>query len=143
MIIIKARIKKKPFRYECTAINDYGRVTKSIMVKVRDDAGLILRAFKEATREIDRAINNTLEHFFNPNIKKTNQFHLSRFPNAIARSAARPAELFERTLAHVRRMIESNYTFYANATDNFQYEKLLNHNQVLLILYINFFFYIK
>ncbi|XP_014210778.1 peroxidasin homolog [Copidosoma floridanum] len=119
-------------RYECRAVNEHGRATASALVRVRrpdSNEGLVLRAFEEATREIDRAINNTLEQLFNPASRSSNPFHLSRFPDAVARRAARPAELFERTLLHVRRMVESGT--FANATDDFTYEELLTHEQLV------------
>lgn len=89
----------------------------------------MLRAFKEARRDIDRAINNTLRELFNPErAGHGNPFHLSRFPNEVARRAARPAEIFERTLLHLRGMVESGA--YANITDDFNYEEILTPDQV-------------
>ena len=83
----------------------------------------------EAQVEIDRAINNTLRELFGPDSSTIhNPFQLSRFPDIVARKAARPAELFERTLTHIRRMIDSGA--YANATDDFRYEELLTSEQV-------------
>ena len=87
-------------------------------------------ALNEAIQEIDRAINNTLTDIFNPNRNgnPTNPFRLSRFPDAVARRTARPAELFERTLLHIRRMIDSG----ANTvpTEDFRYNEILTNHQV-------------
>ncbi|OXU25353.1 hypothetical protein TSAR_010634 [Trichomalopsis sarcophagae] len=119
-------------RYECSASNDHGRATASALVRIRQPTasdGLVLRAFNEATQEIDRAINNTLEMLFNPNSRsRGNPFQLSRFPDAVGRRAARPAELFERTLLHIRKMVDVGA--FANATDDFRYEEILTPEQL-------------
>lgn len=89
-----------------------------------------MRAFTQAQREIDRAINNTLRELFEPGRGggSGNPFRLSRFPDAVARRAARPAELFERTLLHIRKMVDIGA--YANVTDDFRYEEILTREQV-------------
>ncbi|XP_011629559.1 peroxidasin [Pogonomyrmex barbatus] len=121
-------------RYECSAVNDYGRATADALVRVRQPDGtqdtLVIRAFQSATEEIDRAINKTLLSLFNPDgsSKHVNPFRLSRFPNAIGRAAARPAELFERTLVNIRRMVDAGNK--ANVTGEFRYEEILTFEQV-------------
>ncbi|KAJ8687556.1 hypothetical protein QAD02_023350 [Eretmocerus hayati] len=128
-------------RYECSATNEHGRASSAALVRVRDSSpvatgavpissdGLVLRAFKEASQEIDRAINNTLATLFGTGDgTRRDPFRLSRFPDALGRRAARPAELFERALTHVRRMIASG--IYANTTEEFQYEEILSSEQV-------------
>ncbi|XP_029163989.1 peroxidasin homolog [Nylanderia fulva] len=120
-------------RYECSAINDYGRATADALVRVRQfDATdtLVIRAFQSATEEIDRAINKTLTSLFNPDnsSRHVNPYRLARFPNAISRAAARPAELFERTLVNIRRMVNAGAK--ANVTTEFRYEEFLTHEQV-------------
>ncbi|KYM94403.1 Peroxidasin [Cyphomyrmex costatus] len=122
-------------RYECSAINDYGRATADALVRVRQpgdatDTLLVIRAFQSATEEIDRAINKTLSSLFNSDgsSKHVNPFRLTRFPNAIGRAAARPAELFERTLINIRRMVNAGNK--ANVTDEFHYEEILTAEQV-------------
>lgn len=120
-------------RYECSAINEYGRATAQALVRVRQvgttDA-LIIRAFNDATEEIDRAINKTLRNLFNNDgtARRPDPFRITRFPNAIGRAAARPAELFERTLVNIRRMVNAGTT--ANVTDEFRYEEILTDEQV-------------
>ncbi|KAL0105107.1 hypothetical protein PUN28_016635 [Cardiocondyla obscurior] len=119
-------------RYECTAVNDYGRATADALVRVRQASAtdtLVIRAFQSATEEIDRAINKTLSSLFSPEgSKHVNPFRLARFPNAISRAAARPAELFERTLVNIRRMVDAGNK--ANVTGVFHYEEILTSEQV-------------
>ncbi|EZA59624.1 hypothetical protein DMN91_005421 [Ooceraea biroi] len=119
-------------RYECSAINDYGRATAHALVRVRQAGAtdtLVLRAFQEATEEIDRAINKTLSSLFSTDSsRRVNPYRLGRFPDAIGRAAARPAELFERTLINIRRMVNAGVK--ANVTDEFRYEEILTHEQV-------------
>ncbi|XP_011163912.2 peroxidasin isoform X1 [Solenopsis invicta] len=122
-------------RYECSAVNDYGRATADALVRVRQlgaaDTTLVVRAFQSATEEIDRAINKTLSSLFNPDGSskhQVNPFRLARFPDAIGRAAARPAELFERTLVNIRRMVDAGGK--ANVTADFRYEDILTTDQV-------------
>lgn len=123
------------YRYECTAINNNGRATADAVVRVRQPGHatpdtLVVRAFQSASEEIDRAINKTLSSLFNPDgsSKHVNPFRLARFPNAIGRAAARPAELFERTLVNIRRMVNAGKK--ANVTGEFRYEEILTAEQV-------------
>lgn len=119
-------------------MNQYGRVTAQALVRVRQPEGtdvLVIRAFKDATEEIDRAINNTLTNLFGGNNStRANPFRIARFPDAIGRAAARPAEIFERTLANIRRMVNSGLN--ANTSKEFQYEEILTAEQVRLLIHI-------
>ncbi|XP_078041721.1 peroxidasin [Augochlora pura] len=119
-------------RYECSAVNDYGRATAQALVRVRQPETsdvLVIRAFKDAKEEIDRAINNTLISLFSGNAsERVNPFRLARFPDAVGRAAARPAEIFERTLVNIRRMINSGVS--ANTTKEYHYEEFLTPEQV-------------
>ncbi|XP_076650032.1 peroxidasin [Halictus rubicundus] len=119
-------------RYECSAVNEYGRATAQALVRVRQPETsdvLVIRAFKDAKEEIDRAINNTLTSLFSGNQSgRVNPFRLARFPDAAGRAAARPAEIFERTLVNIRRMINSGVS--ANTTKEYQYEEFLTPEQV-------------
>ncbi|CAB0039484.1 unnamed protein product [Trichogramma brassicae] len=125
-------------RYECSAANDEGRASATALLRVRQPAvvseGLVFRAFVEAQHEIDRAVNNTLRELFEPTSSsassgRSNPFRLSRFPDVVARKAARPAELFERALTHIRRMVDSGAR--ANATDDFHHQELLSPRQLV------------
>lgn len=121
-------------RYECSAVNDYGRATGHALLRVRQPGAtdaLVIRAFQDATEEIDRAINKTLSSLFNSDRSGTarvDPFRAGRFPNAIGRAAARPAEIFERTLVNVRRLINAGAA--ANVTGEFRYEEILSPEQV-------------
>jgi peroxidase len=111
-------------------VNDHGRASAGALLRVRQVEAsdtLVLRAFNEARREIDQAINNTLRALLEPGTRP-DPFRLSRFPDAVARRTARPAELFERALLHIRRLVESGR--YANATEDFRYEESLSIEQV-------------
>ena len=92
---------------------------------------LVIRAFKDATKEIDRAINNTLTDLLSGN-RRTNPFRLARFPDAIGRTVARPAEIFERTLVNIRRMVNSGLS--ANTSAEFRYEEILTAEQVRRVI---------
>ncbi|XP_076677332.1 peroxidasin [Andrena cerasifolii] len=120
-------------RYECSAVNEYGRATAQALVRVRQPEAtdvLVIRAFKDATEEIDRAINNTLTSLFSGDrsSQRVSPFRLARFPNAVGRAAARPAEIFERTLFNIRRMVDAGVT--ANTTNEFRYEEILTPEQI-------------
>ncbi|XP_050587416.1 peroxidasin homolog isoform X1 [Bombus affinis] len=117
-------------RYECSAVNQYGRATAQALVRVRQTEAadvLVIRAFKDATEEIDRAINNTLIDLLSGSAR-TNPLRLARFPDAVGRAAARPAEIFERTLVNIRRMVNSGLS--ANTSTEFRYEEILTAEQV-------------
>lgn len=125
-------------RYECSAVNDYGRATGHALVHVRQTPGatdaLVIRAFQDATEEIDRAINKTLSSLFSTDRSGTvrvDPFRAGRFPNAIGRAAARPAEIFERTLVNIRRLVDAGAA--ANVTSEFRYEEILSSEQVRVI----------
>lgn len=115
-------------------MNEYGRATAQALVQIRQPErtdGLVIRAFKDAKQEIDRAINNTLTNLFSGNAAgpRANPFRLARFPDAVGRAAARPAEIFERTLVNIRRMINAGVA--TNTTNEYRYEEFLTPEQVL------------
>ncbi|XP_046606804.1 peroxidasin [Neodiprion virginianus] len=118
-------------RYECSAINEYGRATAQALVKIRRPGAtdaLIIRAFNDATISIDQAINRTvLSLLDSKGTKRVDPFRLTRYPDAIGRAAARPAELFERTLVNIRKLVNSGVK--ANASE-FRYEEILTAAQV-------------
>lgn len=121
-------------------MNQYGRATAQALVRVRQPEAtdvLVIRAFKDATEEIDRAINNTLISLFAGDSSRVNPFRLARFPDAVGRAAARPAEVFERTLVNIRRMINAGIS--ANTTNEFRYEQVLTAEQVCLLSFIHMF----
>ncbi|KAG7189813.1 hypothetical protein KM043_017473 [Ampulex compressa] len=120
-------------RYECSAVNEYGRATAQAVVRVRQVGAtdtLVIRAFQDATEEIDRAINKTLSSLFGTDgsPRRPDPFRIGRFPDAAGRAAARPAEIFERTLINVRRLVNQGAS--ANVTGEFRYEEVLTPEQV-------------
>lgn len=67
-------------------------------------------AFKEANLEIDRALNATIDSLFGLNEKIFNPeklMRMSRFPDVVARDVTKPADIYERTLANVRKHVQA------------------------------------
>ncbi|XP_012257101.2 peroxidasin [Athalia rosae] len=119
-------------RYECTAINERGRATAQALVRVRRPGAtdaIVIRAFNDAALAVDGAIGNTVDALLSTRgTQRADPFRLSRYPDAAGRAAARPAELFERTLENIRRLVNSGVS--ANATADFRYEEVLTQDQV-------------
>ncbi|XP_018333589.1 peroxidasin [Agrilus planipennis] len=130
-------------RYECTAINDHGSISASGYLTVkqqRHNSGINLGdkfvkiAFAEATDEVDRAINNTIDFLFNnPNATRTSAdiFRIIRYPNAPARELARAAEVYERTLVNIRKHVERGMS--ANLASDFNYREILSPEHLELV----------
>lgn len=129
-------------RYECSAVNEYGRDVASGYITVKEDlhpGGIALGdkfvkvAFVEASHEIDKAVNKTIEEMFNQNTRKSyaDLFRLIRYPSAPQRELARAAEVFERTLVNIRKHVDKGMT--SNVTDDFNYKELLSPEQLELI----------
>lgn len=67
-------------------------------------------AFKEANLEIERAVNATVDSLFGLNEKAINPeklMRMSRFPDVVARDVTKSADIFERTLANVRKHVQA------------------------------------
>ncbi|RZB39798.1 peroxidasin [Asbolus verrucosus] len=129
-------------RYECTAINDYGRNTASSYVAVKEnqnpnDFGIgdkfVKIAFVEASQEVDTAINKTIDNLFNNKGPHSSAelFRLIRFPDAPARELARAAEVYERTLVNIRKHVEKGMTM--NSTTDFNYREILSTDHLNLV----------
>lgn len=70
----------------------------------------IVQAYNEAKLEIDRAINATINHLFSP--KQTDKspaflMKFFRYPDEVSRNIVKPADIYARTLANVRRHVAS------------------------------------
>jgi len=68
-------------------------------------------AFEEAAKEIDLAINNTLDMLFSNRSDKAppnygELLRVFRFPTGQARQLARAAEIYERTLVNIRKHVQ-------------------------------------
>lgn len=129
-------------RYECSAINEHGRATASGYLSVKEDqkssrAGVgdkfVKIAFVEASEEVDKAINRTIDSLFNKkgNYTSSELFRLIRYPNAPARELARAAEVYERTLVNIRKHVERGMSMKF-ATD-FNYKEILSPKHLELI----------
>lgn len=67
-------------------------------------------AFHEANLEVDRAVNATINSLFGSNDRIMNPgklMRMSRFPDVVARDLAKSADIFERTLANVRKHVQA------------------------------------
>lgn len=70
----------------------------------------IHRAVKQAGREIDAAVNATLHNLFGYHGNARDHgslMKLLRFPDESARSIARAADVYERTLTHIRKHVQA------------------------------------
>ncbi|KAG5889229.1 hypothetical protein JTB14_006365 [Gonioctena quinquepunctata] len=130
-------------RYECSALNDYGRDSAAGYITVKNVQNLtgvgigdkfVKVAFAEATEEIDRAINRTVDNMFK-NKQSHNPaeiFRIIRYPDAPVRELARAAEVYERTLTNVRKYVERD-SIMMNSTSDFDYKELLSEEHLDLI----------
>lgn len=129
-------------RYECSANNDYGSDSASGYVIIKDDPfpsgvgvsdRLVRVAFVEASEEVDRAVNKTIDNLFNKKGPHSPEelFRLIRFPDAPARELARAAEVYERTLVNIRKHL--NKGEFMNASEEFNYKELLSPEHLDLI----------
>lgn len=130
-------------RYECTAINEHGRVSASGYLTVKEESQHASRiglgdqfvkiAFLEATDEVDTAINRTIDSLFNRkgNYTSSELFRLIRYPNAPARELARAAEVYERTLTNIRKHVEKG--MQSKLTSEFNYKEILSPEHLELV----------
>ncbi|KAJ8985113.1 hypothetical protein NQ317_012763 [Molorchus minor] len=128
--------------YECTALNEHGRDTASgyVTVKeVKNPTGVeigdqfVKIAFAEASEEVDRAINKTIDNLLNnkgPH-SPADLFRIIRYPDAPARELARAAEVYERTLANIRKHVEDGQM--TMKTSDFDYKEILSPEHLNLI----------
>lgn len=92
-------------------------------------------AFAEASREVDSAINKTVNALFGESSNppsSSDLFRLIRFPNAPTRELARAAEVYERTLVNIRKHVNAGKKMNANMTD-FDYKELLSPAHLELV----------
>lgn len=130
-------------RYECTAINDHGRDTASGYVTVKEVSNpigvgigdqFVKIAFAEASEEVDRAINKTIDNLINnkgPH-NPADLFRFIRYPDAPARELARAAEVYERTLVNIRKHVQRGQ-MVMNSTSDFNYKEILSPEHLKLI----------
>ncbi|XP_008185071.1 LOW QUALITY PROTEIN: peroxidasin [Acyrthosiphon pisum] len=127
--------------YECTAKNIHGQESARGTIAVLGDVleqspgdRFVNLAFREANLEVDRAVNATINSLFGSNDRVMNPeklMRMSRFPDVFARDVAKSADIFERTLANVRKHVQAGLK--VNLTENFSYRDLLSVEQLDLI----------
>ncbi|XP_032290596.1 peroxidasin [Drosophila virilis] len=130
-------------RYECQLKNKFGRATASALVTIRNNVDLapgdryVRIAFAEAAKEIDLAINNTLDMLFSnrstrgpPNYGEL--LRVFRFPTGQARQLARAAEIYERTLVNIRKHVQrgDNLTM---ESEQYEFRDLLSREHLHLV----------
>ncbi|XP_022833229.1 peroxidasin-like [Spodoptera litura] len=126
-------------RYECSVFNEYGRDTASAFLTVKDRVipgdEYVNIALTEATRDVDLAIERTMDELFNNNnTSKTDisrLYRITSFPNAPAREVARAAEIYERTLDKVRDFIQTGHK--VTSTEPFLYQNVLSNQHLEVI----------
>ncbi|GAB0090251.1 Peroxidasin [Sergentomyia squamirostris] len=116
-------------RYECSITNEKPD-------EVAPGEKFVRMAFADASKEIDKAINQTVASLFSPNANQSHnygeKFRIFRFPNEPAREIARAAEVYERTLVNIRKHIDSGQTLTFNKTD-FNYTEVLSPEHLELV----------
>ncbi|XP_017057908.1 peroxidasin [Drosophila ficusphila] len=130
-------------RYECQVKNQFGRASASALVTIRNNVDLapgdryVRIAFAEAAKEIDLAINNTLDMLFSNRSDKAppnygDLLRVFRFPTGEARQLARAAEIYERTLVNIRRHVQEgdNLTM---ASEEYEFRDLLSREHLHLV----------
>jgi peroxidase len=93
-------------------------------------------ALVAATKEIDSAITDSLNQLLSENkdpLKGSfDLFKIFRFPRGKALQLARAAEIYEKTLENIRKII-SNDNRYFNASRKFNFEDVLSEEYVQLL----------
>lgn len=88
-------------------------------------------AFREANLEVERAVNATINSLFGSNDKIMNPeklMRMSRFPDVLARDVAKSADIFERTLANVRKHVQAGLK--VNLTESNNYRLIVFHKNI-------------
>ncbi|KAJ8737014.1 hypothetical protein PYW07_000285 [Mythimna separata] len=137
-LIIRNLTVRDTGRYECSVFNEFGRDTASAYLTVKDRVipgdEYVNIALTEATRDVDLAIERTMDELFNNNNTKTDihqLFRITSFPNAPAREVARAAEIYERTLDKVRGFIQTGHK--VTSTEPFFYQNVLSNQHLDVI----------
>ncbi|XP_053624986.1 peroxidasin [Plodia interpunctella] len=126
-------------RYECSAVNDYGRDTASVFLTIKDHIlpgdQYVNIALIQATRDVDQAISRSVEQLFNntdgKNIELRHLYAISNYPNSPAREVARAAEIYERTLHKVKTFVQAGLK--VSSTEPFSYESILSNEHLEVI----------
>ncbi|XP_043950846.1 peroxidasin isoform X1 [Drosophila biarmipes] len=130
-------------RYECQLKNQFGRVSASALVTIRNNLDLapgdryVRIAFEEAAKEIDLAINNTLDMLFSNRSDKAppnygELLRVFRFPTGQARQLARAAEIYERTLVNIRKHVQEGDNLTMKS-EEYEFRDLLSREHLHLV----------
>ncbi|KAI8039124.1 hypothetical protein M5D96_007841, partial [Drosophila gunungcola] len=130
-------------RYECQVKNQFGRATASALVTIRNNVDLapgdryVRIAFAEAAKEIDVAINNTLDMLFSNRSDKAppnygELLRVFRFPTGEARQLARAAEIYERTLVNIRKHVQQGDNLTMKS-EEYEFRDLLSREHLHLV----------
>lgn len=102
---------------------------------VEDDT--IHSAVRMAAKEVDAAVNATINNLFGYHGNEHNPhdhgslMRLLRFPDESARTIARAADVYERTLTHIKKHVQAGLKM--NLTQGFSYQEVLSPRQLELI----------
>ncbi|XP_037881152.1 peroxidasin isoform X2 [Glossina fuscipes] len=136
-------------RYECSLKNEFGRATASALITIRSNVNLapgdryVRIAFAEAAKEIDMAINNTIDMLFSKRNRTRpdgqqatpnygDLLRVFRFPNGEARQLARAAEIYERTLVNIRKHVLKGDNLSIES-DRYEFRDLLSREHLHLV----------
>uniref|UniRef100_T1IXZ7 Peroxidase n=1 Tax=Strigamia maritima TaxID=126957 RepID=T1IXZ7_STRMM len=124
-------------RYDCAADNGIGYITTFVHLKIKADSDhpgdkFVQIAFEEASRNVDRAYNDTLRNLYAKDKVYTpaELLRLFRFPSQSAQHLARAAEIYERTLLIIKRHVESGAKFNLS---EFSYHDVLSPSHLEMI----------
>lgn len=125
-------------RYECSVFNEYGRDTVSVFLTVKDHSlpgdEYINIALTQAMKDVDQAIEKTMNNLFRSNNSKVDihdLYRMTRFPSAPAREVARSAEIYERTLDKLKEYIQSGQK--VPTSEPFIYQNVLSNEHLDVI----------
>ncbi|XP_059477617.1 peroxidasin isoform X1 [Neocloeon triangulifer] len=128
--------------YECAAVNEKGKISAKATVTVRGVtvvAGpgdqFVQRAYQEAQSKVDKAVNDTLTSLFARTTPASpgELLRILRYPNAEARQVARAAEIYEITLANVKKYVLAGMQLSLTDTKDFSYRELLSPKHLELV----------
>uniref|UniRef100_A0A5S6QID3 Ig-like domain-containing protein n=1 Tax=Trichuris muris TaxID=70415 RepID=A0A5S6QID3_TRIMR len=132
--------------YTCQAANDVGAISVDVELEVvglvsrtggnaqvpKVDADLIHKSVKQATAEVDRAINWTRQRLYSNDPKSAGELMaLIRYPGPAALEQARAREIYEQTISLVQSHVVRGLHF--NLSGQFEYPHVLSAAHVALI----------
>lgn len=130
-----------PIRFTATLTHTPNHILSSFTCRNNVDLApgdrYVRVAFAEAAKEIDVAINNTLDTLFSnrttgapPNYGEL--LRVFRFPTGQARQLARAAEIYERTLVNIRKHVQRGENLSMNS-EQYEFRDLLSREHLHLV----------